>query len=85
MYMGKSPSGTEASSIVLSSETVKRFFLKAAKHARAAKVSKAITHFLGFQLMTDPSLMDETHTFWDRIPLKSILDDDSTYRLVLSA
>lgn len=57
MYMGKSPSWTEASSIVLSSETVKRFFLKAAKHARAAKVSKAITHFLGFQLMTDPSLM----------------------------
>ena len=31
--------------------------IKAAKHVRVAKVSKAITHFLGFQLMTDPSLM----------------------------
>lgn len=31
--------------------------IKAAKHVRVAKVSKAIMHFLGFQLMTDPSLM----------------------------
>ena len=31
--------------------------IKAAKHVRAAKVCKAITHSLGFQLITDPSLM----------------------------